>query len=249
MGHGLGGSAATWELMGMAGTLAGVTRSPFTSVVFAFELTHDTGSLLPLLIACALAHLTSALVLRRSILTEKVSRRGFHVMREYTVDPLEALFVREVMVAEPYSVTPDSGADEFRRVLETDPVIRRQRLYPVVDEAARMQGVVGWTDLLGPSAQGQAISAVMHGQPVVAFPDETLRSVADRMAEHQVGALPVVERSDSGVVLGVVTSFELLAARRRQLEEERHREASLYLPVYRHLRLPRRAGSGRRTPG
>ncbi|MHB1924939.1 MAG: CBS domain-containing protein, partial [Acidimicrobiales bacterium] len=165
------------------------------------------------------------------------------------VDPLEALFVREVMVAEPHWVAPDSGADEFRRVLETDPVIRRQRLYPVLDEAGRVQGVVGWTDLLTPSAQGQAIGAVMHGRPVVAFPDETLRSVADRMAEHQLGALPVVERSDSGVVLGVVTSFELLTARRRQLEEERHREASLYLPVYRPLRLPRRAGSGRRTPG
>ena len=246
MGHGLGGSAATWELMGMAGTLAGVTRSPFTSVIFAFELTHDTGSLLPLLIACSLAHLTSALVLRRSILTEKVARRGFHVMREYTVDSLEALFVREVMMNEPYTVSLDSSALELRRVLETDPIVRRQRLYPVIDEAGRLEGVVGWTDLLGSEADKQPVSTVMHRRPVFAYPGETLRSVADRMAEHQLGALPVVEQSDPGMVLGVVTSFELLAARRRQLEEERHREASLYLPSYRRLRLP---GRNHASPG
>src|SRR5665213_1796992 len=108
LGHVLpGASPGVWALIGMAGTLAGVTRSPFTAVIFAFELTHDTGSLLPLLIARALAHLISTLVLRRSILTEKVARRRFHVMREYTVDSIEALFVREVMMNEPYTVSLD----------------------------------------------------------------------------------------------------------------------------------------------
>lgn len=131
-------------------------------------------------------------------------------------------------------------------MLETDPIVRRPRLYPVIDEAGRLEGVVGWTDLLGSEADNQPVSTVMHSRPVFAYPGETLRSVADRMAEHQLGALPVVEQSDPGMVLGVVTSFELLAARRRQLEEERHREASLYLPSYRRLRLP---GRNHASPG
>ena len=227
MGHGFGGPASAWALMGMAGTLAGVTRSPFTSVVFAFELTHDTGSLLPLLVACALAHLVSALVLRRSILTEKVARRGFHVMREYAVDPLEALFVREVMMSEPYAVSPEASTAELRRALQADPVLRRQRLYPVTDGNGAMVGVVGASDL--PEADPRPIHSVMHRRVVVAHPDETLRSVADRMAEHRLGAMPVLERSGSGRVLGLLTTFDLLAARRRQLEEERHRERSLRL--------------------
>jgi len=229
MGHGFGGSAATWALMGMAGTLAGVTRSPFTSVVFAFELTHDTGSLLPLLITCTLAHLTSALVLRRSILTEKVARRGFHVMREYSVDPLEAVFVREVMMDAVHTLDAATRASELRRRLEADPIVRRQRLYPVLDASGAMVGVVGWSDLAGGDAGATSVDEHMHTNVVVAYPDETLRMAADRMAAHQLGALPVVDRGDPSRVVGVVTAFDLLSARRRMLEEERARDRTLRL--------------------
>src|SRR5579884_1263272 len=234
MGHGLGGAPATWCLMGMAATLAGVTRSPFTSVIFAFELTHDTGSLLPLLVACSLAHLVSTLVLKRSILTEKVARRGFHVMREYAVDPLEALFARDVMMTDLYTVSPDTAAEGLHKVLTNDPVVRRQRLYPVLDDSGDMLGVIGWSDLLRPETTQDAVGDLMHTEVVTASPDETLRHVADRMAQHQLGALPVVARP--GRVVGVVTNFELLSARRRQLEEERHRERPLQLRPASYLR-------------
>src|SRR6185312_4965583 len=92
-----GAGEGTWALLGMAAALAGVTRSPLTSIVFALELTHDVNALLPLLVVCTIAHLTSVLTLKRSILTEKVARRGYHVSREYEVDPLHALLVRDVM--------------------------------------------------------------------------------------------------------------------------------------------------------
>ena len=69
-------------------------RAPLTGIVFTLELTHDIDLLLPLLVATAIAHAFTVLVMRRSILTEKVSRRGFHLSREYTVDPMEVLFVR-----------------------------------------------------------------------------------------------------------------------------------------------------------
>ena len=72
-------------------------RSPFTGIVFAIELTHDVNMILPLLVAAVIAHTFTVLVLKRSILTEKVARRGFHLSREYSVDPLEVIFVREVM--------------------------------------------------------------------------------------------------------------------------------------------------------
>lgn len=96
-----GADAGTWALLGMAAAMAGVMRSPLTSIVFALELTHDVGALLPLTIACTVAHLVSVTTLKRSILTEKIARRGYHVTREYEVDPLHALLVRDVMSSEP----------------------------------------------------------------------------------------------------------------------------------------------------
>src|SRR5579884_1060433 len=202
LGHALGGPVGAWAAVGMGATLAGGQRTPLTAIVFAVELTHAQDLLLPLLIACAVAHLGSALVLRRSILTEKVARRGFHVMREYAV-------------------------------------ARRQRLFPVV-EHGRMLGVVGWSHV-AEAAADEEIGTLAERDPVIAYPDEVLRPVAARMAAYEIGAIPVVARDDPAEVLGIVTEFELLGGRRRQLEEERRRERPLRL-------TPRGRGTPARVP-
>src|SRR5579863_1643911 len=88
-----------WPLISMGAILGGTMRSPFTGILFAVELTHDMNVFLPLLIACVLAHGFTVLTLKRSILTEKIARRGYHLSREYAVDPLELLFVHEVIGA------------------------------------------------------------------------------------------------------------------------------------------------------
>src|SRR5262249_38799319 len=89
-----------WPLVSMGAILGGTMRSPFTGIIFAVELTHDMNMLLPLAVAVPVAHAFTVLTLRRSILTEKVARRGFHVSREYAVDVLEVLFVRDVLNTE-----------------------------------------------------------------------------------------------------------------------------------------------------
>jgi CIC family chloride channel protein len=106
MGGALGGleahllpweGAGFWPLVSMGAILGGTMRSPLTGVIFALELTHDVTVMLPLLLAVTIAHGFTVLMLRRSILTEKISRRGYHVSREYSIDPLEIIFAREVM--------------------------------------------------------------------------------------------------------------------------------------------------------
>jgi H+/Cl- antiporter ClcA/CBS domain-containing protein len=230
MGHLLGLPASDFALVGMAATLSGAARIPLTAMIFGFELTRDSQAVVALLVACTAAHLVSVLLLRRSIVTEKVARRGFHVMREYAVDPLEALFVREVMLPDVHTLAPDVPASELRHILQRDASVRRQRLYPVVADGSGMVGVIGASDLVLPGEDGdQPVSVLMHRRVVTAYPDETLRAVADRMAERQLGALPVVDRARPRAVVGMVTSVELLAGRRRQLEEERVRQQALSL--------------------
>jgi H+/Cl- antiporter ClcA len=86
-----------WPLVALAGVLGGVMRSPFTGVVFAVELTGRFDAILPLLIGSSVAFGLSVLLLKRSVLTEKIARRGYHLSREYDVDPLETVFVEDVM--------------------------------------------------------------------------------------------------------------------------------------------------------
>jgi CIC family chloride channel protein len=225
-----GGSVGVWSLLGMAAGLAGVMRAPFTAVIFGVELTYDIRLLLPLLLACTVAYLVSVLVLKRSILTEKVARRGFHVLAEYAVGPLEALFVRDVMATEVLTAGPDTSVAEIYGALEATSM-RRQRLLPVVDDGV-LVGVVPWNDILERAAGGETMGQLedlMHRNVVVSYPDETLRETADRMATTGLGVLPVVERGAERRLRGILTSFDLLAARERNLQEERHRERVLRL--------------------
>jgi H+/Cl- antiporter ClcA/CBS domain-containing protein len=229
MGGALGGlesmflpaeGAGFWPLVSMGAILGGTMRSPFTGVIFALELTHDVNMLLPLLLAVTVAHGFTVLTLRRSILTEKVSRRGFHLSREYAVDPLEILFVREVMrtniAALPADAAPKAGHER-----------RGQMLYPVVDEGERLWGVVTLGQLQKAAHNGPTFGQLAKRDPVVAYPDEPLRVVVYRMAETGRTRFPVVERGPERKLAGMVALDDLLRARTRDLEEDRHRERVL----------------------
>lgn len=88
---------ALWSLLGMGAMLAGSLGVPLTAILFSLEVTHYFPGLLPLTLGCATAYLITALLMPRSILTEKLSRRGYHLTREYGVDPLETVIVEELM--------------------------------------------------------------------------------------------------------------------------------------------------------
>jgi chloride channel protein, CIC family len=222
-----GAGEGTWALIGMAAAMAGVMRSPFTSIVFALELTHDVNALLALLVACTIAHLVSVLTLKRSILTEKIARRGYHVTREYEIDPLHALLVRDVMSTDVLTVGPDTPATEIYQLLPEGSLERRQRLYPVLDSSDSLVGVLAFSDVLAAQSASPFPASALAHHPMVAFSDETLREVADRMISSGHGVLPVTDRENPQRLAGLVSQFDLLRAHERVLVEERHRERPL----------------------
>ena len=242
MGAALGGVEATflpnegvgfWPLVSMGAILGGTMRAPFTAILFALELTHDINVLLPLLVAGMLAHATTVLLLKRSILTEKVARRGFHLTREYAIDPLEILFVREVMRTNVAALPAEATVDDLRHTLVRQPAHRGQHLYPVVDHERRIKGVITrqqLRELAVSPPNGRALGDVLR-EPVVAYPNEPLRVVVMRMAQTGLTRLPVIEQ-DTGRLSGMVSLRDLLMARVRNLNEERDRERVL------KLRLP-----------
>ena len=241
MGGALGGlesmvlpaeGAGFWPLVSMGAILGGTMRSPFTGVIFALELTHDVNMLLPLLIAVTIAHGFTVLTLRRSILTEKIARRGYHLSREYAVDPLEILFAREVMRSNIFTLTPTSRRDAVVDALRADPTKTLQRLFPVVDESSQLTGVATRADLeqlVTSSANGAEmdITPVVRASPTVAHPDEPLRFVVHRMAATGLTRFPVVTRGDDRKLVGIIALDDLLKARSLNLEAERRRERVL----------------------
>ncbi len=245
MGGALGGleamflpneGAGFWPLISMGAILGGTMRSPFTSIVFAFELTHDANVFLPLLVGSVIAHAFTVLTLKRSILTEKVARRGFHLSREYAVDPLEILFVREVMRTNIVVLPAASTLGEFQHSLRADSG-QSQRLLPVVSAEGKFVGVLTRGDIFqrieqdGEGALQWTLGELVRSEAVEASPDEPLRVVVYRMAEKGITRMPVVEPL-SGKLLGLISLNDLLKARTRHLEEEVRRERVISLRFF-----------------
>ena len=244
MGGALGGLEAAflppegvgfWPLVSMGAILGGTMRSPFTGIIFSLELTHDINVLLPLLVASVIAHGFTVLVLKRSILTEKVARRGYHLSREYTVDPLEILLVRDVMRTNLVALSASSPLEKIRQALHGSHGSRGQHLYPILDSANELGGVITRKHLRKlldePHAPRERLAELAHENPVVAYPDEPLRVVVYRMSETGFTRFPVVDRDNERKLLGIVSLRDLLGARTRSLAEERNRERVLRVRV------------------
>jgi H+/Cl- antiporter ClcA/CBS domain-containing protein len=240
MGGALGGLEAMvfpgaglgfWPLVGMAAILGGTMRSPLTGVVFAVELTHDQNMLLPLVIAVTVAHAFTVLTLRRSILTEKVARRGFHVSREYAIDELEILFVRDAMNTEIVVLSADDTPAEVHGELAPDRHERSQHLYPVLDDDANLVGAATFSEIAGwardPARGDRPLRALALATPPTISTNDTLREAVGRMAERGVTRLLAVNPANPRHVVGKIALHNLLKARARHIEDETRRERIL----------------------
>jgi CBS domain-containing protein len=220
-----GGEPAVWPLVFMAATLGGMMRAPIMAVVFAFELTQDTNALLPVLAASVVAYGFTVLTMQRSILTEKIARRGYHIYREYGIDPLERHNVAEVMTADPVSI--DAAATLADVLVSHFGEGQRHRAFPVT----RAGVLVGMLDRAALAAAEQAGGKRLVGElyglniPVVALAAETCRSVATRLAVHELERLPVVDDAKSRRLVGLVSRSDLIKASLTLHEEEHHRQA------------------------
>jgi H+/Cl- antiporter ClcA/predicted transcriptional regulator len=205
-----GGEPAVWPLVFMAATLGGMMRAPVMAVVFAFELTHDVNALLPVLATSTVAYAFTVITMHRSILTEKIARRGHHIYREYGIDPMERHSVAEVMTAAAASIDAQALiADVLASHFGAD---QRHRAFPVVRDGA----LVGMLDRAGIESSARAASAVRVGElfgvnvPIFALADETCRALATRLAVHQLERLPVVGDAQSRRLIGIVSRSDLI---------------------------------------
>ena len=223
------GDPGMWAMISMAAMMGGTMRSPLTSMIFTLELTHDLNLLPALLVSCIAAHALTVLWLRRSILTEKVARRGFHVTREYSVDPLAVLRVGEVMDRNPPTVRADLKVAELSdRIANGDPELSHRQGTLIVDDEGKLAGIITRGDLIraiDKSPNGSTVLEAGTRHLIVTFADEILHDAVTKMVDHDIGRLPVVRRSDPRQLVGYLGRASIMTARLRRHEEEHHREA------------------------
>jgi chloride channel protein, CIC family len=222
-------SPGFWALLAMAATMGGTMRSPLTATFFAVELTGNTHVLLPLIAACGTAHGVTVLLMRRSILTEKVARRGHHLVREYRVDPFALTRVREVMT-QAVETVPATMTLHGAAAFLTHPNTAHPS-FPVVDADNRVLGVIDPPSVLRWRRAGRhrtmTLDKLLAGSRIaVAYPDEYLDRLADRLLQVNVSHLPVISREDQRLI-GYIGWKDLMRVRVKLQAEETQKTSFL----------------------
>lgn len=219
------GDTGLWALIGMAAMMSGTMRSPLTAMVFAVELTRDFNLFPAVLIGSVAALGVTVLLMRRSILTEKLARRGHHITREYSIDPFELARVRDVMNQEMPTVPATMKLTELSdRIARGDSDLGRRQGTLIVNNQNQLVGIITRGDIVRALRQNQAaemtVAEAGSTDLVVAFPDEPLHAALTKMLDRDVGRLPVVERNNPTRVVGYLGRAAILSARMKMHEEE-----------------------------
>ncbi len=222
------GPPGFYALIGMAAMMGGTMRAPLTATLFAVELTHGVGTLLPLLTACGTSYAVTVLILKRSILTEKVARRGYHVSREYHVDPYSLAKVSEFMVKDVDTLPAGMAvADAVAFFMAPEP---RHKSYPLLDGRGRVVGLLARADILrlmATARTGTVGEVVVGREMVVGYPDEMAQALIERMITADAGRVPILDPA-TGTLVGLVSRKDLLKVRARAGQAERERATVLW---------------------
>ncbi len=215
-------------IVGMAAMFAGASRALLTSIVFAFETTLQPLGLLPLLSGSSAAYMVSSLLMRNTLMTEKVVRRGVFVPSEYAADLLAQLLVRDVASREVVSLPEHLTLAEVRsRIAEGRPGSNFQG-FPVLNDRGLLIGVVTRRDLLDPARmKTELVGELTIKNHAVVFEDNTLSEANELMVREGVGRLPVVDHDNQRKVVGIISRRDIMSASHRRMEQEYERQRGI----------------------
>lgn len=222
-------SPGAFALVAMGAVFGAASRATFTFIIFAFEITRDYNSILPLMLVAVIADGIAMMFSDNSIMTEKLARRGLKIHSEYEPDILRQMAVSEAMGTDIPEVPETMLVREMaERLAKHDPALSKHQGVFVVDDARKLKGIITRGDLLlameaDPTGEKTVLEAGSQDL-VVTYPDELLFNAAGRMLRAGVGRLPVVDRDDPRKLVGYLGRSGVLSARLRQMDEEGVRE-------------------------
>jgi H+/Cl- antiporter ClcA len=221
-------SAGAFALVAMGAVFGAASRATFSFIIFAFEITRDYNSVLPLMLVSVIADGISMLMMpRASIMTEKLARRGLKIHQEYEADVLHYTTVADTMDKAVPTISASTRISELAdRIGRGDPEVSKHQALVVIDSDSKLVGMLTRGDLLRALEQDPSMTALdaASRNVVVTFPDEALHDASEKMLRYNIGRLPVVDRADERRVIGYLGRPGLLAARLRRFEEENVRE-------------------------
>jgi CIC family chloride channel protein len=193
-------------LVGMTAMFAGASRALLASIAFALEATQQIHAVVPIVLGVSIAYFASCLLMRTTIMTEKLVRRGVTVASEYDVDPLAHVVVARLASRALHALQLTQTVGEA--LAEIGRMGYRHQGYPIVQDG-KLVGVVTSRELIASDAS-TPLAELVTREPVTVHESETARAAVTRMAEEEVGRLVVVTSNDLPV--GMLTRSDVVRA-------------------------------------
>jgi len=222
-------SPAACALVAMAAVFGSSARATFAMMIFAFEITRDYNGILPLMLVCVIADGVAMYLMRNTIMTEKLARRGLHIPQDFEADVLQQISVGEIMDRQPGAVLSTMKVSELADyIARGDKTLTRHQGFPIVDEENRLVGIITWGDITqaiaANVAEQKTVLEAGNSSPVVTYPDELMHDAVLKMLQNNIGRLPVVDRQSPLKLVGYLGRSAVMEARMRRLHEENVRE-------------------------
>src|SRR6266496_1722776 len=223
-------SPGAFALVAMGAVFGAASRATFSFIIFAFEITRDYNSVLPLMLVAVIADGIAMLFMpASSIMTEKLARRGLRVHQDYEADALTQATVAETMEKEAPVISADMKVGALaERIARHDPAVARHEALLILDDAGMLSGIITRGDVLRAldkdSSGAATVQEAGSTHLVVTYPDELVSEAAAKLLRFDIGRLPVVDRTDERKVVGYMGRSAILAARLVRFHAEHVRE-------------------------
>jgi CIC family chloride channel protein len=209
-----------FALVGMAAVFAGASHAPISAILLLFEMTGNYKILPPLMITCVISVLLVRWMSKYSIYTLKLMRKGIDIDQYKVVDFMESISVSEAMVSNVFTVIQSNTVKNVGLKIKST----NHRGFPVLDNDGKLVGIVTRKDINKALSEGKAeneVAAIMTTNITICYPDESLEIALHKMAEKNVGRLPVVSRDNKEKLIGLLTRKSLVKAYNQALEREK----------------------------
>jgi CIC family chloride channel protein len=201
----------TFAMVGMAAVLAGAVHGPLTAIILLFEMTNDYHIILPAMFAVIASLVLSQRLVRDSVYTLGLARKGIRLERGRDVEVLETITVGEVMQPTPCTLLDtDTLAEASEYFMES-----HHHGAPVVNAKEELVGIFTLQDLDATQASDwplHTVGEMCTHRLLVAFPDETIGSALRRMGQRDIGRMPVVAHDNPRQLLGLLRRVDLVRA-------------------------------------
>lgn len=219
-------------LVGMAALFAGSTRAILTSIVFALETTMQESTLLPLIAGCSTAYLVSFIMMRTTIMTEKIKRRGIQLPEQYRPDVLSLNTVGDT-VAKPGSGMILAGDHESVSVINDRCQTSNAKFVVVLNSDRRIRGIVRKSRLTAMTDSDALIGSLVDAEEsTIVYSNQSLEDALEIMLRTNRKELAVINVT-TNQLHGVITEWDILKVFERRFIEDRK--------ITRHLSLKRTA--------